>query len=757
MKLLRWSLLPFSWLGNIASSSELWTKCTAPCGKGEQALLSDVTIKRGCNFESCDVYGELNLLIDGRMNDPSAWSGVSSSIQPELLSYDDNGFFVTDRAANYASIKQDHVCSEWRLLKFENLFSKVFLKFDEAHQEFDVVPRIEVSGEINGDDYREYLDFAKYTVPVENGVNNEWHEIDGKVNFDVNKDLKQLRCRYLISIRNPTISYHVDHVYLFGEPSLTGVMPGGFNVNGGFELKSTSVFAPYGAWSILQDAIGQVITSNKAPEGHQYLHVTNRVNNRANIEQMLILPHDFDVNTLIEFRYWAKFNYATQTGDIVQPAADDREEHHNNFFTKLTIHHYINDKSESYTLQCHKACMIPDNQWRQYHATCNILRKTWDKKEVKTLGLIENVSLWITGPNAHIDIDLDDLRVDYYKRSRNWVSGADLRIRELRTEQVDIVISGEKPAGSQLRISMTKNDFPFGGKFGMDQYNNARDEWAYYFNYGYCTNEMKWQATEKVKGVRDYKNGDRIRELFDNWNIPLSGNTLLWEVDNKATPDWYQEEFDGFIQSGESPEPLSENVLFHIEDTVKHYKGKNTNYKVFNEPTHGDGYRSNYDDIWNRVIETARENDPNVKLLINDYDNARADMGQCLVDLVRGFDIDFLGVQSHMKEGFNAEIVNERLDLMAMAGHRLIITEFDSSHYDLSERAKDVEDFLRLTYSHPAVDQIITWYYAMEDTSYSAFFFDDQVLFERELNENSTNFVHLGQLIFTSLDSQLES
>ena len=60
------------------------------------------------------------------------------------------------------------------------------------------------------------------------------------VNFDVNKDLKQLRCRYMISVRNPTINYNVDHVYLFGEPDLTKVMPGGFNVNGGFELKSDS-------------------------------------------------------------------------------------------------------------------------------------------------------------------------------------------------------------------------------------------------------------------------------------------------------------------------------------------------------------------------------------------------------------------------------------------------------------------------------------------------------------------------------------
>ena len=77
-------------------------------------------------------------------------------------------------------------------------------------------------------------------------------------------------------------------------------------------------------------------------------------------------------------------------------------------------------------------------------------------------------------------------------------------------------------------------------------------------------------------------------------------------------PKRYKAEFDAYIEAGESPEPLSENILFHIEDTVSHYRGKNTNYKVFNEPTHGDGYRANYDDIWNRVIETARKADPNI-------------------------------------------------------------------------------------------------------------------------------------------------
>ena len=182
---------------------------------------------------------------------------------------------------------------------------------------------------------------------------------------------------------------------------------------------------------------------------------------------------------------------------------------------------------------------------------------------------------------------------------------------------------------------------------------------------------MKWAATEKVKGTRDYTKGDQIRAKFDSWNIPLSGNTLLWEVDHKATPQWYKNEINSLIDAGEDTEPLSEHVLFHVkdrfswdsnseprttisreshltqtQDTVQHYKGKNTNYKLINEPTHGDDFRSNYKDIWNRVLNLARETDPNAKLGINDYDIARSDMGQCLLDLVDGYEIDWLGVQS---------------------------------------------------------------------------------------------------------------
>lgn len=38
--------------------------------------------------------------------------------------------------------------------------------------------------------------------------------------------------------------------------------------------------------------------------------------------------------------------------------------------------------------------------------------------------------------------------------------------------------------GSKLRIKMEENAFPFGAKFGADQYETIEEEWKYYFNYG---------------------------------------------------------------------------------------------------------------------------------------------------------------------------------------------------------------------------------------------------------------------------------
>ena len=141
-----------------------------------------------------------------------------------------------------------------------------------------------------------------------------------------------------------------------------------------------------------------------------------------------------------------------------EPTGEDR---HNRLLTKITMYHYpypSNGKEKVFYLQCHKACMIPDNKWRQYHATCNIANAVRDSPKVDKVGLVDRIKWYITGPNAGVDVYIDDVSVNYYERNRDWVTGADLRIKELRTQPVTFRIHGEQPPG-KAKIHFDKWNF----------------------------------------------------------------------------------------------------------------------------------------------------------------------------------------------------------------------------------------------------------------------------------------------------------
>ena len=77
---------------------------------------------------------------------------------------------------------------------------------------------------------------------------------------------------------------------------------------------------------------------------------------------------------------------------------------------------------------------------------------------------------------------------------------------------------------------MNSQDFPFGAKLNWDMFTAHIDGWKYYFNFGFSTNEFKWNRVEKVKGTKDYSKADQVADSFNEWGIPLNGNTAFWEV-----------------------------------------------------------------------------------------------------------------------------------------------------------------------------------------------------------------------------------
>lgn len=78
-------------------------------------------------------------------------------------------------------------------------------------------------------------------------------------------------------------------------------------MNNGFEINPESIYSSLANWNFPGGARHQII-NKEAPEGFQYLKVTDR-SESSDIEQWLHLPSDFHDDWLIEIRYWAKFDY----------------------------------------------------------------------------------------------------------------------------------------------------------------------------------------------------------------------------------------------------------------------------------------------------------------------------------------------------------------------------------------------------------------------------------------------------------------
>ena len=593
----------------------------------------------------------------------------------------------------------------------------------------------------------------------------------------------------------------------------------------------------------------ETLYGKDAPEGDAYLKWSPGATNDF-LYQNLAIGDNFDPEQLMEIRYWAKFTFkdgsTTTTG----------EENHFAPKSQIQMVHEPNrdgvEQNFSFQIK-HAACFIPDGQWRQYHATLHIglmfAGEDWvsasvpDRKRRNTeecfedcngIGKVNSVKWrffmddtpYNTYSTTNIDFHLDGLWIDYYKRDRTWEDGANERIRELRTmpHKINVI---DAPPGATLDIEMLNQPYPFGAKFTWDQWEGdaatwtdlegnviqTKDTWKYLFNYGYCTNAMKWARTERTFGGENNKqpaadnyfpNGnspsglqsqfgdgtdylwdraDAISDWFWENNIDLSGNTLFWEVENKATPSWFKDAYedcnpDGGVCKGrwnketsshEAPEytlpdgqthstmaPLETYMMNHVRRVARRYKGKNLSYKIMNECTHGDNYRSNFGgrDIWQKVMDLVAEEDPDALTIQNDYNIGRGDKGQCFMDLVDGYPFDLLGVQCHQHPGFNYQAVYERFDQLSSGDDRLIITEFDTKQWNLTERALDTEDFMRAAYSHPFIDQIITWYFMWTEASDANY--NDQTLFvanatghvESGTQDEATPFLHLDQGIY---------
>jgi endo-1,4-beta-xylanase len=245
-------------------------------------------------------------------------------------------------------------------------------------------------------------------------------------------------------------------------------------------------------------------------------------------------------------------------------------------------------------------------------------------------------------------------------------------------------------------------------------------------------NEMKWQVMNRgAPGDDDYAPADTIAAFAAADNLVLRGHNLLWY---HRTPEWF---FDLPDQTEQE-----RAVIEHIEQLAGRYRGRIHSWDVVNEPiepTDGrpDGLRAavfletlgpEYLDL---AYHTARDADPNARLVVNEYDveldapeqEARRVALLRLLERMRRFgtSVDAVGIQAHLTAvggpPFSAPLLRRFLADIAGLGLTIQITELDvtdeNAPADVTVRDSLVADtyrrFLDAALDEPAVKMVVTW------------------------------------------------
>ncbi|MDI9414227.1 MAG: endo-1,4-beta-xylanase [Bacillota bacterium] len=240
---------------------------------------------------------------------------------------------------------------------------------------------------------------------------------------------------------------------------------------------------------------------------------------------------------------------------------------------------------------------------------------------------------------------------------------------------------------------------------------------SYHYNVLVAGNSMKPDALQPIEGLFSWSQADRFVDFAERNDMLLRGHTLLW---HNQVPNWF------FVDSDKRTQPATAEVLIdrletHIKTVVGKYKGKIYSWDVVNEVLNdagglrdandgskwkgiigdvdGDGYESDYIEL---AFKFAREADPDVELIINDYGiESRGAKRTGMYNLVKrmlekGVPVDGVGLQMHIDiYGPSASEIEESIELFASLKEynpefTVVVTEMDMSVYRWQEGKKEI-------------------------------------------------------------------
>lgn len=270
----------------------------------------------------------------------------------------------------------------------------------------------------------------------------------------------------------------------------------------------------------------------------------------------------------------------------------------------------------------------------------------------------------------------------------------------------------------------------FGGaeRIGLDR---LADAWLGLFNT--ATLPFYWGQYEPVRGKPDERRLTATARWLAARGVTVKGHPLLWHT---VQPDWLL---------GLELDEVERLTRERIREVVTEFAGLIDVWDAINEavimPVFANGANAITPLAWDRgriamvrmAFEEARAANPAATLVLNDFDLDSA--YECLIEgvLAAGIEIDAIGLQTHMHQGYRGEEYMQRtLDRFARFGKPLHMTETtllsghlmpaeieDLNDYQIpswpstpegeQRQAEEIVRHYRSLVGHPAVQSINYW------------------------------------------------
>jgi len=302
--------------------------------------------------------------------------------------------------------------------------------------------------------------------------------------------------------------------------------------------------------------------------------------------------------------------------------------------------------------------------------------------------------------------------------------------------------SGRALANTEVSVAQISHAFGF-GNIGFDFLSLANDEpdeigtetLATLYNdiFNTATLPFYWGRFEPRRGEPDTARLQQAARWFQQRGVALKGHPLVWHT---VQPDWLL---------GRSLDDLERLQRERIHRDVANFAGLVDTWDVINEVVimpvfdHGDNGITQLAHAKGRIpmirmaFEEARAANPHAKLLLNDFDLSSA--YECLIEgvLEAGIEIDAIGLQTHMHQGYWGEdAMLSMVDRFAryklpihmtesslVSGHTMPADIVDLNDYRIpswpstpdgeARQADEVERHYRSLIAHPSIEAITYW------------------------------------------------